>query len=212
MALELSKRFYAWGMGHVAHRYDALLSDRKVPLLSGVRGTVVEIGPGTGANFRYYPGGIHWIGVEPNRHMHPYLRRAAESVGFNIDVRSSRAESLDLADQSADAVVSTAVLCSVEDQSKALREIRRVLKPGGQFIFIEHVAAERGTVLSGIQHTIQPLWSCLADGCHPARETENKIAQAGFEPVRLERFRLPLGPIAPHISGIAIRSSPNPPV
>ena len=210
--LEFSKRLFAWAMGHVAQHYDSLLADRKASLLSGIRGTIVEIGPGTGANFRYYPRGIHWIGAEPNRHMHPYLRRAAESAGLDIDVRSSRAEALDLADQSADAVISTAVLCSVDDQGKALQEIRRVLRPGGQFIFMEHVAAERGTVLSGIQHAIQPLWSCLADGCHPARDTQNTIAQAGFEPVSFERFRLPLGPIAPHIAGIAIRSSVNPPV
>ena len=212
MRLELSKRLYAWAMGHVAEHYDALLANRKASLLSGIRGTIVEIGPGTGTNFTYYPRDIHWIGAEPNRHMHPYLRRAAESAGLAVDVRSSQAESLDLADQSVDVVVSTAVLCSVDDQGKALREIRRVLRPGGQFIFMEHVAAERKTPLRSVQHTIQPLWSLLADGCHPARDTENKIVQAGFAPVRLERFRLPLGPIAPHIAGIAIRSSPNPAV
>ena len=211
MRLEFSKRLYAWAMGHLAQHYDALLADRKASLMSGIRGTVVEIGPGTGTNFRYYRRDIHWIGAEPNRHMHPYLRRAAESVGLDIDVRSSRAESLDLADQSADAVISTAVLCSVEDQGMALREIRRILRPGGQFIFMEHVAAEPGTVLSGIQHAIQPLWSCLADGCHPARDTQETIAQAGFGPLSVERFRLPLGPIAPHIAGIAFRPSGNTP-
>jgi hypothetical protein len=73
------------------------------------------------------------------------------------------------------------------------------------------VAAERGTVLSGIQQAIQPLWSCLAGGCHPARDTQGTIAQAGFVPVSVERFRLPLGPIAPHIAGIAVRPSANPP-
>ena len=212
MRLEFSKRFYAWAMGHVAKHYDSLLADRKTSLLSGISGTIVEIGPGTGTNFRYYPRGIHWIGAEPNRHRHPYLRRAAESAGLDIDVRSSRAEALDLADQSADVVISTAVLCSVDDQSRALQEIMRVLKPGGQFIFMEHVAAERGTLLSGIQRTIQPLWSCLVDGCHPARDTHDAIVQAGFEPVSFESFRLPLGPIAPHIAGIAIRSSVNSPV
>ena len=212
MRLEISKRLYAWAMGHVAQHYDALLADRKRSLLTGVRGTVVEIGPGTGANFRYYPRSIHWIGAEPNRYMHPYLRRAAESAGLDIDVRSSRAEALDLADQSADVVVSTAVLCSVHDQGKALQEIRRVLRPGGQFIFMEHVAAQRGTILRGIQHAIQPLWRCLADGCHPARDTQNTIALSGFEPVSVEHFRLPLGPIAPHIAGIAVRSSVKRPV
>jgi SAM-dependent methyltransferase len=198
-------------MGHVAQRYDALLADRKAFLLSGIRGTIVEIGPGTGTNFRYYPRGIRWIGAEPNRHMHPYLHRAAASVGLEIDVRSNRVEALDLDNESADVVIATAVLCSVDDQCKALQEIRRVLRPGGQFIFMEHVAAERGTSLRGIQRTIQPLWSCLADGCHPARDTHDAIIQAGFEPISFERFRLPLGPIAPHIAGIAVRSPLNRP-
>ena len=109
MRLELSKRLYAWAMGHVAEHYDALLANRKASLLSGIRWTIIEIGPGTGTNFQYYPRDIHWIGAELNRHMHPYLRRAAESAGLAVDVRSSRAESLDLADQSADVVVSTKV-------------------------------------------------------------------------------------------------------
>jgi SAM-dependent methyltransferase len=212
MPLDFSKRWFAWALSRVAQRYDDLLADRKASLLSSIQGTVVEIGPGTGTNFRYYPRGIRWIGAEPNRHMHPYLRRAAESVGLDIDVRSSRAEALDLADQSADAVISTAVLCSVDDQLKTLQEIRRILKPGGQFVFLEHVAADPGTMLHGIQHKIQPLWSCLLDGCHPARDTHSAIVQTGFEVMSFERFRLPLGPISPHIAGIGIRSSGNSPV
>ena len=139
--------------------------------------------------------------------MYPYLRRVADSAGLEIDVRPSRAEALDLCDESADAVIATAVLCSVEDQLKALQEVRRILKPGGRFVFVEHVAADRGTTLRRIQDSIQPLWSCLADGCHPARDTHDAIVLAGFEPISVERFRLPLGPIAPHIAGIAVRSS-----
>jgi ubiquinone/menaquinone biosynthesis C-methylase UbiE len=207
MLLDVSKRWFAWAMWRVAKHYDALLAARKTSLLSSIHGTVVEIGPGTGTNFRYYPRGIHWIGAEPNRHMHPYLRRAAQSAGLEIDVRPSRAEALDLDDESADAVIATAVLCSVEDQPKALQEIRRILKPSGRFVFMEHVAADRGTTLRRIQHSIQPLWSCLADGCHPARDTHDAIVHAGFEAISVERFRLPLGPIAPHIAGIAVRSS-----
>ena len=171
MPLEFSKRLFAWAIGHVAPHYDALLADRKTSLLSGIHGTIVEIGPGTGANFRYSPRGIHWIGAEPNRHMHPYLRHAAEVAGLVIDVRPSMAEALDLADQSADAVISTAVLCSVDDQGKALQEISRVLRPGGRFIFVEHVAAERGTVLRGIQRTPGscPGRSLLRQGNVPAK-------------------------------------------
>ncbi|MFN7998436.1 MAG: class I SAM-dependent methyltransferase [Bryobacteraceae bacterium] len=173
-------------------------------MLAEIGGTVVEIGPGTGANFLYYQRGIRWIGVEPNQYMHPYLHRAAETAGIENDIRSGRAEQLDLDDQCADAVVGTAVLCSIEDPIRALREIRRVLKPGGRFVFVEHVAAESGTSLCIAQRMLQPFWSCIADGCHPARDTAGVIIKAGFEPIIFDSFRLPLGPFAPHIAGIAV--------
>ena len=203
--LDLSERWFAWVMGRTARHYDGLLADRKRSLLSEVGGTVVEIGPGTGTNFRYYPRNIHWIGVEPNRYMHPYLQRAAEAAGVPIEVLLGRAENLSLPDESADAVVATAVLCSVDDPHKALQEVRRVLKPGGRFVFVEHVAAKRGKPLRGIQRTVQPLWSCIAGGCHPDRDTGELISQAGLRPLVLDEFKLPLGPVAPHISGVAVR-------
>ena len=203
--LDLSERWFAWVMGRTARHYDGLLADRKRSLLSEAGGTVVEIGPGTGTNFQYYSRNIHWIGAEPNRYMHPYLRRAAEVAGFPIEVLPSRAENLNLPDESADAVVATAVLCSVDDPHKALQEVRRVLKPGGRFIFVEHVAAKRGTSLRRIQRIIQPFWSRIADGCHPDRDTGELIAQAGLRPLVLDGFRLPLGPVAPHIAGVAVR-------
>jgi len=203
--LDLSERWFAWAMARAARHYDRLLADRKCSLLSEVGGTVVEIGPGTGTNFRYYPRNIHLIGVEPNRYMHPYLQRAAEAAGLPIEVLLSRAENLSLPDESADAVVATAVFCSVHDPYKALQEVRRVLKPGGRFIFVEHVAAKRGTSLRRIQRVIQPFWSCIADGCHPDRDTGELIVQAGLRPLVLDGFRLPLGPVAPHIAGVAVR-------
>ena len=103
--LDLSKRWFAWAMRRVARRYDALLADRKRSLLSQVRGTVVEIGPGTGTKFQYYSHNIRWIGVEPNRLMHPFLRRAAEAAGLEIDIRLGRVEELDLDDEFADSGV-----------------------------------------------------------------------------------------------------------
>ena len=205
MPLDLSERWFAWVLWRAARHYDGLLANRKRSLLGEVGGTVVEIGPGTGTNFQYYPRNIHCIGVEPNRYMHPHLLRAAEAAGLPIEVLLCRAESLRLPDESADAVVTTAVLCSVQDPGKALREIRRVLKPGGRFIFVEHVAAERGTALRRIQRIVRPLWSCIADGCHPDRDTGELIAQAGLRPLVLDDFRLPLGPVAPHIAGVAVR-------
>jgi len=203
MSVGVSKRWFAWALSHMAGRYDALLADRKRDLLGRLDGTVVEIGPGTGMNFRYYPRGLRWIGVEPNPYMHPYLRRAGSEAGINVDVRESHAETMGLADGSADVVVTTAVLCSVHDQAKTLREIRRVLKPGGRLVFLEHVAADRTTSLRKIQRFVRPLWRCIADGCDPSRDTRDAIVEAGFSLVQFESFRLPLGPVATHIAGIA---------
>ena len=143
------------------------------------------------------------MGVEPNPYMVPYLRQSAEQAGLHIEIRSGTAERLPAADQSIDAVVATLVLCSVSDPKQVLREVLRVLKPGGRFLFIEHVAAPQGTRLRTAQRWLRPLWTRIADGCHPDRETGALIEQAGFAEVRFEKFRLPLGPVGPQIAGCA---------
>lgn len=204
MPLDVSKRWFAWVMPRLAQHYDNLVADRKRVLLSGVGGTVVELGPGTGMNFRYYPPGVHWIGIEPNPYLHSHLRRAGEEARLRVDIRQGYAEHIDLADDSADVVVATAVLCSVTDQIQSLREIRRVLKAGGRFVFLEHVAADRGASLRRIQRVVRPFWGCIADGCNPVRDTGEAIAGAGFKYIEVETFKLPLGPVAPHIAGIAV--------
>jgi SAM-dependent methyltransferase len=188
----------------VAERYDAMLADRKRDLLGSLEGMIVEIGPGTSTNFRYYPRGVQWIGVEPNPYMHLYLRRAGNAAGIETDVRQNHAENMDLADGSADVVVTTAVLCSVHDQARTLQEIRRVLKPGGQLVFLEHVGADRTTSLRKVQGLVRPFWRCIADGCDPARDTGEAILDAGFKPIHFEGFTLPLGPVATHIAGRAV--------
>ena len=126
-------------MPRLAQQYDNLVADRKRSLLSSVGGTVVELGPGSGTNLRYYPAGVNWIGIEPNPYLHSHLRRAGTEAHLRVDIRQGYAEHIDLGNDSADVIVSTAVLCSVTDQIQSLREIRRVLKPGGRFIFLEHV-------------------------------------------------------------------------
>jgi SAM-dependent methyltransferase len=138
------QRLFAWGMARSSTAHSALVAEHKRALLSSLQGDVLEIGPGTGPNLAYYAPGIRWIGVEPNPHMHPYLRREAERLGLTVDLRTGTAERLIAADASVDAVVSTLVLCSVADLPGTLREIRRVLRPGGPFVFIEHVAARCG--------------------------------------------------------------------
>src|SRR5690242_6004104 len=99
--------------------------------------------------------------------MHRHLREAAERTQIPIEIRTLMAERLPAEDDSVDAVVSTLVLCSACDPARVLREIRRVLKPGGRFVFLEHVAAPQGTRLRTVQRWIRPVWRRIADGCHP---------------------------------------------
>ncbi len=182
-------------MFRVSGVYDGLLRERKRALLSGLRGTVVEIGPGTGVNLQYFDRGVEWIGIEPNPILRDHLRRNGR------DARPGSAERMEIPSGTADAVVSTAVLCSVRDLDASLAEARRVLRPGGVFVFIEHVAADGA--LGVAQRIVRPLWNCCAGGCNPARRTDAAIERA-FGGAEMERFRLPLGPVAPHVAGIAI--------
>jgi len=201
----LRKRIFAWLLSKGNAKHERAVADRKRTLLGGLRGTVVEIGPGAGVNLAYYAPGIHWIGVEPNPFLHPHLKSAAERCGLEAELRTGTAEQLELADGTADAVVCTLVLCSVKEPALALCEIVRVLKPAGRFVFIEHVAAPRGTFLRRAQGWLRPFSVFFADGCHPDRETWRTIEGAGFTEVKLEHFRAPLIFAAPHIAGVAIR-------
>lgn len=201
----LYRRFFSVLLARCTGVHDRLVADRKQTLFAGLHGTVLEIGPGTGTNLRYYPKGVHWIGIEPNIFMHSYIRKEANRLGMNIDLRSGVGEALDFADSSVDAVVSTLVLCSVDDQAAVLSEVVRVLRPGGRFIFIEHVAAPKKTWTRRIQRWVRPAWRVLGDGCHPDRDTANAIEQVGFAQVECERFSIPMPVVWPHIAGVATK-------
>lgn len=195
----LFARLLAWG-DDTQH---AVYGDRKRALFADLRGTVVEIGPGTGVNLPYYPREIRWIGLEPNPHMHKFLRTQAAAHVQQAEIRTASAEQTGLPSGSADAVISTLVLCSVEDIETVLRETRRILKPGGRFYFIEHVAAPEGSWLRTLQRGIKPLWRPLADGCRPDRTTGTAIDNAGFAHVEYESFRADVPVVSPHIMGVA---------
>jgi SAM-dependent methyltransferase len=201
-----SKRFYAWAMARLSPKYERMMAGRKRDLLGHIQGKVLEIGPGTGPNLQYYPAGIQWTGIEPNPYMHPYLRDAAQQLGLTVDLRTGVAERMDIDDNSIHYVVSTLVLCSVSDVNAVLREILRVLRPGGHFLFVEHVAAPRGTWLRGVQRGVRPIWSKLADGCRPELEAASCIEKAGFENADIEHFRLRLPIVGPHIMGTATKA------
>ncbi|MBI5671228.1 MAG: class I SAM-dependent methyltransferase [Chloroflexi bacterium] len=203
----LRQRLFAWCYGRDS-RIDEndILNDYKRRLLSNLSGHVLEIGPGTGANFTFLPHDVHWIGIEPNLFMHDHLRTEAQRLALpEIDLRAGTAEQVDVPDSSVDAVISTHVLCSVDDQTQALREIHRVLKPGGRFVFIEHVAAPRGSSGRRAQSILRPVWSFFGDGCHPDRETWAIIENTGFAQVEIEHFHLPYPIVGPHIAGYAVK-------
>ncbi|HEX7596929.1 MAG TPA: class I SAM-dependent methyltransferase [Polyangia bacterium] len=199
------KRLFAYMIANSGRQYDSIAAERKRRLFGGLRGTILEIGPGAGPNLAFYAPDIRWVGVETNPAMLPYLQQEARRLGRPIELRDGGPEILPAESASVDAVVSTLVLCSVPNLTKTLQEIMRVLKPGGKFAFIEHVAAPRGTSLRRAQTLIRPLWQALGDGCHVDRETWVAIEQAGFSQVQLEHFRLDVPIVSPQIAGVAIK-------
>jgi ubiquinone/menaquinone biosynthesis C-methylase UbiE len=201
----LHQRFLAYLMSNSGKEYNAMLGRRKRALLGDLHGDVLEIGPGSAPNLEFYASDVHWHGVEPNPAMLVYAQREAQRLGLTLDWRQGEAERLPVADNSMDAVVSTTVLCSVRDPQQVLREILRVLKPGGQFVFIEHVAAPANTRQRRRQGFLRPLWRKASDGCHLDRETWVMIEQAGFSRVQLDHFRLNVPLVSPHIAGVAIK-------
>jgi len=178
--------------------------------LAGLTGSVIEVGAGNGLNFPHYPPGVtRVLAVEPAPYLRSIAAQKAGNPGGVIEVRDGVAERLPAPDGAFDAAVATLVLCSVADQRAALREIRRVVRPGGQFRFIEHVQA--GTPgLRRVQRVLDAtVWPLLCGGCHVNRDTVGAIAGAGFTVTQSGAFRFPVTqipmPASPHVWGIAVR-------
>jgi ubiquinone/menaquinone biosynthesis C-methylase UbiE len=180
-------------------------------LLEGLSGRVLELGAGSGSNFAHYPPTVEEVvAVEPE----PYLRRRAEAAAGSAPVRitvvGGVADRLPAEDESCDAAVVSLVLCSVPDQPRALAELRRVLRPGGELRFYEHVLATERPGLARVQRAVDRLfWPRAFGGCHTGRDTPAAITAAGFA---IEDSRgLWLGPrtvpppTAPHAIGRARR-------
>jgi ubiquinone/menaquinone biosynthesis C-methylase UbiE len=200
----LHHALFAWTLKHGSAADRRLYGERKARLLGELRGMVVDVGAGAGVNLAYLHPSVRYVAVEPNVYFHRRIRKAARRAGVGACVVTGVAEALPFESSSVDAVLATLVLCSVADPSAALAEVRRVLRPGGVFVFIEHVAAPRGHPLRLVQKAIRPLWGVLADGCRPDRDTVAVIERAGFAEVEIERFSVPLGPVSPHVAGRAV--------
>jgi SAM-dependent methyltransferase len=167
-----------------------LLGARKAALFADLPDDIVELGPGTGTNLRYYRRGTRLVAIEPNQHMHPALARMAGRHSISLEIRTAGAEATGLPDASVDAVVCTLVLCTVPDPVAALTEARRILRPTGRLLVIEHVAAPEGTALARLQRLLHRGWQWAFEGCDLSRPTDVQLSTAGFAAVELEHYRL----------------------
>jgi len=185
------------------------IAEHRRAVVAGLGGRVLEVGAGNGRMFAHYPAGVSAvIAVEPEPRLRAAALAAARTAPVPIEVVDGVAESLPAAEGTFDAVVAALVLCSVPDQSAALAEIRRVLRPDGELRFFEHVRAEQPGALRRTQRVADAtLWPLLCAGCHTGRDTAAAIEAAGFEINELVRFRFPptgpSTPASPHIRGCA---------
>lgn len=189
--------------GYMHWKYAALKTD----LFRSLPRVLLEIGAGAGANLRYFAPGTRVIAAEPNRFMHAKLAARARRSGVELEVHDSGAEALAMPDGSVDAVVSSLVLCTVPDPEGAVREVLRVLKPGGRFVCIEHVAAPPNTVVGRIQRAVCRPWRWLFEGCHTHRDTAGLLERAGFSDVAIRRFTWSSAfvPVRPQIAAVCVK-------
>jgi ubiquinone/menaquinone biosynthesis C-methylase UbiE len=180
-------------------------------LVEGLAGRVVEVGAGSGIQFRHYPAAVtEVVAVEPEAYLRAIALEAATEALVPVRVVAALADALPLADAWADAAVCAGVLCSIENPAEALRELTRVTRPGGELRFYEHVRSSRpraAALQRGLDAT--GIWRRAMGGCHTARRTDEAIVSAGFRVERLERFNfrptLLDTPVAPKILGSARR-------
>lgn len=196
------------------HRVGPLMEKEVGPhrneVLAGLSGRIVEIGVGDGANFAHYPATVEEVvALEPEAYLRGKATEAAVDAPVRVTVRDGVADALPLRDGECDAAVASLVLCTVPDQTHALAELRRVLAPGGELRFFEHVRSDRprkATLQARLDRT--GIWPRLGGGCHCSRDTVGAIAAAGFS---IDRVRqLDVGPAwmhtNPHVLGVARRT------
>ena len=175
---------------HLAMRQQQLLPFRR-QVVGAAEGRVLEIGAGSGLNFPLYRATVSSvIGLEPSPELLRLARRRASAASVPVTLLDASAEEIPLATHSIDTVVTTWTLCTIPNASRALAEMRRVLKVGGALLFVEHGRAPEPGV-AGWQDRLDPLWSRLAGGCHLNRKMDDLIGDAGFRIEALENPRLP---------------------
>ncbi|MGI8414155.1 MAG: class I SAM-dependent methyltransferase [Solirubrobacteraceae bacterium] len=178
-------------------------------LLVGLAGRVVEVGAGNGLNFAHYPEAVSEVlAVEPEPYLREQAREAAERAAVTIQIVDGLAEAIPAEDGTFDAGVASLVLCTVPDQSRALAELYRVIRAGGELRFYEHVVARDGIPAALQRVADATLYPRLSGGCHLARDTGSAVERAGFTIESCDRFAftpMPTPPTIPHILGAARR-------
>ncbi len=166
-------------------------------LLAGLSGRVIELGAGSGTNFAHYPASVEEVvAVEPEPYLREQAGEAARAADIRVTVLDGDADRLPVDDESFDAAVACLVLCTVPNQLTALAELRRVLRPGGELRFYEHVLSESPRVARSQRVVDRVFWPHAFGGCHTARDTPAAIAQAGFEVEDERRMWVKTVPIA----------------
>ena len=211
-------RFNAWFFDTFDRYINAVSRRHKQRAFADIGpGTVLEIGAGVGANFDFLAPGTHLVAVEPNEAMHARLTRRARERHMDLELVAAPAEDLPVPDDSVDTVICSLVLCTVEDPAAAIWEIRRVLRPGGTFRFVEHVAAPPLSPRRWVQTVLCRPWSWLFEGCQLCRHTGALIDAAGFADVDVQRSRFRFSvfvPVNTVVSGRAVEPAvgrPTPP-
>ena len=187
-----SEVLFPWGMNLTMSGEE--FQKQRFAVLQSVDGKILEIGFGSGLNLPHYPHSVkQLVTVDPNPGMGRYTARQIERSDIDVNRQVLSSESLPMQDESFDTVVSTWTLCSIENIEKALDEVKRVLKPGGCFIFLEHGLSPDKKV-SRWQHRLNGIQKLVGDGCHLNRDMRQLISDTGFSELKVENFYFPKVP------------------
>jgi SAM-dependent methyltransferase len=196
------------------HVEEALLQEHREYLARDLNGAVLDLGAGTGAMFPYFKTAtehdqsLALHAIEPDPHMRRRAVQKTNDLALEITVRSEGAQSLPYADDSFEIVVASLVFCTIPDVEAALDEVARVLKPGGEFRFLEHVHADGW--LAHIQDAVNPIWRLSAAGCHLNRDTAATFRNDDrFEVVELNELKIGVPPVKPFVRGTLVAHDDN---